>query len=196
MKKLAILILVLSVTIVSAYTLNGRKWFSSTTFRYNPANRASCCLSASGYESNVKSGPGTWSTLIRFGSNTTLSGAKRNGVNVVSWANLGGNTLGVTHYISTDTSQFQNCNGRTIYKFVEVDIRFNKQFRWSNSAGCSNAFDLKGVAVHEFGHAYGLGHSSVQAATMYFAIAACDFSKASLATDDKNGYNAIYTGCN
>ena len=196
MKKLAFLILILSVSFVSAYTLNGRKWFSSPTFRYNPANTASCCLGASEYESQVKSGPGAWSSLIRFGSNTTLSGAKRNGVNVVSWANLGGNTLGVTHYISTDTSQSQNCNGNTIYRFVEVDIRFNKQFRWSNSAGCSSAWDLKGVSVHEFGHAYGLGHSSVQAATMYPSISACNFSKASLENDDRSGYSAIYSGCN
>src|SRR5688572_28181604 len=120
MKKLAVLILILSVSIVSAYTLNGRKWFSSTTFNFNPASAATCCLSASESESQIKSGPGAWSNVIRFGSNTTTTGAKRDGKNVVSWAKLGGTTLGVTHYISTDTSQSQNCNGNTIYKFLEV----------------------------------------------------------------------------
>ena len=196
MKKIAVLILIFTVSLVSAYTLNGRKWFASTTFRYNPANTSDCCLSASEFESQIKAGPGPWSNIIKFGSNTTLSGAKKNGVNVVSWANLGGNTLGVTHYISTDTSQSQNCNGVTIYRFEEVDIRFNKQFDWANQAGCSGAWDLKGVSVHEFGHAYGLGHTNSQNATMYPSIAACDFSKSSLENDDRNGYNSIYSGCN
>lgn len=195
MKKIAFLILILSAGLVSAYTLNGRKWFSNATFRYNPANTSSCCLSASGFESQVKSGPNPWSNIISFSGNTTLSGAKRNGVNVVSWARLGGTTLAVTHYISTDTSQSQVCNGQRIYRFQEVDVRFNNKVRWQNQSGCSGSYDLAGVSVHEFGHAYGLGHSAVPAATMYYAVSSCDFSKSSLETDDRNGYSAIYSGC-
>jgi len=196
MKKLSVLILILTVSVVSAYTLNGRKWFSNTSFHYNPAKTSACCLSSSEFESQVKAGPGPWSNIISFGSNTTLTGAKRNGVNVVSWAKLGGTTLAVTHYISTDSSQSQNCNGNTIYRFEEVDVRYNNKVNWRNSAGCSAGYDLRGVSVHEFGHAYGLGHTSVSAATMYPSVASCDFSKSSLETDDRSGYSAIYSGCN
>ena len=196
MKKIIVVVILFTAALASAYTLNGRKWFSSTTFRYNPANTSSCCLSASDFQSQVKAGPGPWSNLITFGGNTTSSGAKKNGENVVSWARLGGTTLAVTHYIDTDTSQSQNCNGRTIYRFREVDIRFNRKAPWKNQSGCSRGYDLKGVAVHEFGHAYGLGHSSSPSATMYYAVSACDFSKSSLEQDDRNGYSAIYSGCN
>lgn len=184
----------LAATGASAYTLNGRKWFSSNdaTFYLNSADRPSCCLSASQFDSQVLSGLNAWGTL-RHGGSTTRSGAKRDGVNAISWSRLGGNTLGVTNYISTDTAQSQVCNGNLIYRFAEVDVRFNNSLNWQTSSSCSNGFDLTGVSTHEFGHAVGLGHSNTGASTMYPSVAACDFSKSSLESDDRSGYNALYS---
>ena len=102
----------------------------------------------------------------------------------------------MTNYISTDTSQSQVCSGNLIYRFVEVDVRFNNSYSWQTSSGCSNGIDLAGVSTHEFGHAVGLGHSNVNGATMYPSVAACNYSISSLANDDRSGYNAIYSGCN
>jgi hypothetical protein len=198
MKKIA-LFLALSCLASSAfaYSLNGRKWFSSSDARFylNNSNGATCCLSSSQQASQITSGITPWG-IASYGGTTTKSGAKRDGQNVISWGKLGGTTLGVTNYISTDTGQSQVCNGSLIYRFTEVDVRFNNAFSWQTSSGCSNGFDLAGVSTHEFGHAVGLGHSNVSGSTMYPSVAACDFSISSLANDDRSGYSAIYSGCN
>ena len=198
MKKVALFVGFFCLTSAAfGYSLNGRKWFSSADAKFylNNSNGPSCCLTSSQQDSQISSGINAWAIASKGGS-TTKSGAKRDGQNVVSWGKLGGNTLGVTHYISTDTSQSQVCNGNLIYRFTEVDVRFNRSFSWQTSSGCSNGFDLAGVSVHEFGHAVGLGHSSVGGATMYPSVAACDFGISSLANDDRAGYSAIYSGCN
>ena len=198
MKKVALFVGFFCITSVAfGYTLNGRKWFSSADARFylNNSNGPACCLSSSQQDSQISSGINAWGIASKGGS-TTKSGAKRDGQNVISWGKLGGTTLGVTNYISTDTSQSQVCGGNLIYRFTEVDVRFNNAFSWQTSSGCSNGFDLAGVSTHEFGHAVGLGHTNVQGATMYPSVAACDFSISPLANDDRSGSSAIYSGCN
>jgi hypothetical protein len=198
MKKVALFVGFFCITSVAfGYTLNGRKWFSSADARFylNNSNGPACCLSSSQQDSQISSGINAWGIASKGGS-TTKSGAKKDGQNVISWGRLGGTTLGVTNYVSTDTSQSQVCNGNLIYRFVEVDVRFNNQFNWQTSSTCTNGFDLAGVSTHEFGHAVGLGHSNVSGATMYPSVASCDFSMSSLANDDRSGYSAIYSGCN
>ena len=197
MKKIALYAAFLCLSSsLFGYTLNGRKWFSSAEakFYYNGASGPACCLSASAQQNTIVSGINAWG-IAGLGGSTTKSGARNDGTNVISWSKLGGTTLGVTNYTTTDTSQSQVCNGNLIYRFQEVDVRFNNAFKWQSSSGCSGGYDLAGVATHEFGHAVGLGHTNVQGATMYPSVAACDFSLSSLASDDRNGYSAIYSGC-
>jgi Matrixin len=198
MKKVALFVGFFCLTSAAfGYTLNGRKWFTSADARFylNNANGPACCLTASQQSSQILSGITPWG-IASHGGSTTRSGAKRDGQNVISWGKLGGTTLGVTNYISTDTNQSQVCGGNLIYRFTEVDVRFNNAFNWQTSSTCTNGFDLAGVSTHEFGHAVGLGHSNVNGATMFPSVAACDFSVASLGNDDKAGYSAIYNGCN
>jgi hypothetical protein len=197
MKKVALFVGFFCLTSAAfGYTLNGRKWVSSADAKFylNNSNGPACCLTSSQQDSQISSGINAWGIASKGGS-TTKSGARNDGQNVISWSKLGGTTLGVTNYTTTDTNQSQVCNGNLIYRFVEVDVRFNNAFNWQTSSTCSNGFDLAGVATHEFGHAVGLGHSNVTGATMYPSVAACDFSISSLANDDKAGYSAIYSGC-
>jgi len=52
-------------------------------------------------------------------------------------------------------------------QFFECDIAFNaKDFTWSTD-GAPGTYEIRQTLVHEVGHFWGLGHSSVRSATMY-----------------------------
>jgi Matrixin len=72
-------------------------------------------------------------------------------------------------------------NGGTI----AGDIVFNSTVQWQIGTG----IDLETVAAHEFGHALGLGESTVQNAVMYGTY---DGIKTALASDDVSGIQSLY----
>ena len=45
----------------------------------------------------------------------------------------------------------------------EADVAFNTRFSWSNNG---DPYDIETVALHEFGHVAGLGHSLVVGSNM------------------------------
>ena len=57
----------------------------------------------------------------------------------------------------------------------------------------AGALDIKGVAVHEFGHALGLDHTDVSGATMLPAIFGRGLPARTLAEDDRAGAEFLYT---
>jgi hypothetical protein len=65
------------------------------------------------------------------------------------------------------------------------DILFNATINWQ----INNDFDLMTVAAHEFGHALGLGESSVSTAVMYGTY---NGIKQALTSDDIAGIQSIY----
>jgi Matrixin len=73
---------------------------------------------------------------------------------------------------------------------IESDIRFNttdKNFYYNKPSGCSGKFDLRGVAVHEFGHSFGMGHVSEADhanLTMSTELPACNDSARTLGRGD------------
>ena len=88
-------------------------------------------------------------------------------------------------------------------KIVEFDIVF-----WDKAASfitdgmsCSGDVYIENVAIHEFGHALGLEHTTVSTATMWSTSSACSKSRLVLDPDDIKGVEALYpcsssTQCN
>lgn len=65
----------------------------------------------------------------------------------------------------------------------DARIHFNKDVNW-------NVYDLQTVALHELGHALGLGHSRIKEAVMYAPIEAEE--RKGLHQDDIEGIKALY----
>lgn len=72
------------------------------------------------------------------------------------------------------------------------DIHFDDSDTWtlSNRIGGASPFDLETVALHELGHALGLGDSESELAIMYNGY---DGSQRYLSLDDVAGAQAMYT---
>ena len=100
---------------------------------------------------------------------------------------------------SNDNTHSQiNGNGGGVFAFAETPINngwriryYRDPWTWQDGPGNNGLTDLQGIACHEFGHALGLGHSTVGGATM----AGSSFggtSPRSINSDDKAGVQFIY----
>lgn len=98
-------------------------------------------------------------------------------------------------------------NGKSYTGFGDADIVFNDNVDWGakediDAGICNGESDVTGVATHEIGHSWGMGHSCEQGeacndpelldATMYWSVAACDTSQSTINTDDIEGITALY----
>jgi hypothetical protein len=119
----------------------------------------------------------------RIGSSSSCSVTDNH--NVVAFGDLSSSTVGFTCWWYQGT------------RTVEADVQLNKNdFSWVVAGQpCVNSFVVQGVATHEFGHVFGLGHvsqSNHANLTMSTAIYPCDNSDASLGLGDVLGLRAHY----
>jgi hypothetical protein len=79
-------------------------------------------------------------------------------------------------------------------RILDADIVFwDAAFTFfAGSSGCSGGFYIEDIAVHEFGHALGLGHSASVDASMFPSVTACNIRNRSLDADDIAGVRSIY----
>ena len=92
---------------------------------------------------------------------------------------------------------FYGSRGDGTYRINDADIVTNTAYNWTSLAendGCSSEFYIEGVQVHEAGHGLGLGHSNVSGATMYPSVSSCNNGPASIAQDDADAINFLYSG--
>jgi len=112
------------------------------------------------------------------------------------WA---GNASGIGTNNNNIVSSLADCGGGGTLAFTETPIsdgwriRFCDEWNWDDGPGTiSNRWDIQGVMCHEYGHALGLGHSTVNGATMFPSGSPGQTSIRSIATDDTNGIVCVY----
>jgi hypothetical protein len=74
-------------------------------------------------------------------------------------------------------------------------IRYYQNWTWEDGPSTSivgGAYDLQGIATHEYGHALGLGHSMLNTSTMYAVVLGNGSSWRTIEADDIAGLQAIY----
>ena len=171
------------------YGWNG--WSGRTVrWRYNDANRpAALVASATAAVDRINAAMNKWSAVcnIRFvydGATTNApslaTGGGRDGVNVIAWAALTGNTTGVTYIGASGLS------GGTL-TLDEGDMQINYQF---NPV-------LDATLVHEVGHFIGIQHSNIEGTVMSGPNTAPNpstayTSLAALQPDDIAGCQSLY----
>jgi len=170
----------------SAYSLNGPSWAGAQmSYLVNSANLDLAGLPA---DTAVRAGADVWlqqSGVFRFnyaGSSSQTTNTY-DGVNLVLFRNASSGSAIATTYWWTSGS-----------RIVDADVVFwDAAFTFfAGSSGCSGGFYIEDIAVHEFGHALGLGHSSSSDATMYPSVSSCNTRNRTLDADDIAGARALY----
>jgi hypothetical protein len=171
------------------WRMMGRYTLTRSTFKAPPNV-------ATGFASALNAATGTWEATDLPNVFRTVTPTadkprqKRDGENIVGFANGAAGALGVTRFwidTSTDTVE-------------EFDILLNLNFPWSTALngavnGCSGtagAFDVQAVLTHELGHPVGLEHVTNDAQTMFGFVATGETRKRSLEAGDLAGVNGKY----
>jgi len=172
----------------ATYVTNSYWWPSRNVgWAYNPAGKPA---SLNNELPAIQAGAAAWGNAginFRFtynGLTTAGTGAchgEMDGFNTVGWWPQTGSVLAVTcTWYTTSGSPRQA---------VEFDMEIDPDWQWT--VGTPIQMDVQSVTTHEFGHALGLGHSTVQAAVMY-ASYCVGCNKRTLHSDDIAGALAIY----
>ena len=172
---------------LKGYSTNGHTWGTNQVLYY--VNSNSVWLSPSAAVSAIQLGAQAWSSqshaniqLVYAGS-TNGSSLTLNNKNEVFFRNDSNGFVGETYW-------WYDASGR----LVDADVVFHEGgLHYYTSSGCSGGVYLEDVAVHELGHALGLGHSSVPNATMEPSLPGyCDLTQMSLESDDIAGIESLY----
>ena len=178
----------LMIAAPSAYVLNGPKWGTyQIPYYVNPANQD---VSASAAIAAIQAGANAWNSQtnanlqLYYMGTTTGSKLELNYKNEVFFRNDSKSGTIAEAYWWYNSS----------YKLVDADIVFyDGGFKFfTGSSGCSNGLYIEDTAVHEFGHAIGLGHSSVSGATMAPKTSYCATAGRTLEADDIAGVEKLY----
>jgi poly(3-hydroxybutyrate) depolymerase len=169
------------------YSMLGYVWPEASMLYYiNPVNMD---VPAAAIEPAIRAAADAWSLQsgssfrFAFAGLTTQTTNTNDGINVILFRNASSGSALATTYTWFSGSRIVDAD--TV--FWDANFRF-----FTGSSGCAAGFYIEDVATHEFGHAVGLGHSSLQAATMYPSIGTCSQQDRTLDPDDIAAVLALY----
>jgi hypothetical protein len=172
-----------------AYMTNSVKWNHTPVAYYvNPVNLD---VTQSAAIAAVRAGADTWAIQsdatfsFAYAGTSTQATNTFDSVNLVMFRNAAsGSAIATTYWWSSGTN------------ILDTDIVFwDGSFRfYTGTSGCtgSGSFYIEDIAAHEFGHALGLGHSTISGATMYPSTSACNAGNRLLDPDDVAGVEVLY----
>ena len=172
---------------VGAYAGLGYSWAQPVVPYY--INTANMDVAPTAIEPAIRTAASAWtvqsgtSFAFAFAGYSTQVTNTNDGINLVMFRNASsGSALATTYTWFSGT------------RMIDADIVFwDAGFTFfTGSSGCSGGFYIEDVATHEFGHALGLGHSTVATATMYPSISTCSQGARTLDADDIAGVLSIY----
>ncbi|UWD83986.1 matrixin family metalloprotease [Curtobacterium flaccumfaciens] len=183
------------------YNLAGNTWRTSVEWRYNEANSKGTYA----YD-ELKAAANKWGGNISACGASGISGARntplgatgsdpavtsalscsaQDNKNVIGWGSLPTGTLAATctfYNLSTLAS-------------TESDQKYSTRYAWNSvQASCSgDRYDVRGVAVHEWGHTFGLDHVDIATRlVMKPSSDVCELSQRSLGYGDFLGIIQAY----
>ena len=187
-----------------AYSLIGNQWRpGSTVVMQLQLGNASGTLidGSSSWNTPAENALAVWTPLlngvtVRVVRDSTAASASGNGFNNVTWGEdvygepFGNDTLAVTvgWYRPSDRT------------FTERDVVFNRKFTWNSYRGNlrngsgGRLQDLQRVAIHEFGHVFGLDHPDQDGQSVSAVMNSRISNVDTLQRDDIDGLRAIYGG--
>lgn len=171
-------------TVALAFTLttsNMKGWDKEEVeFRFNPAN---CSVSSGSIEEAINHAVDLWNAVptsrlrVSYGGTTSETSASASPViRCVTTGISGAVGVGI---ISTRNGVIQ-----------DGEIQLNSEVGDSGNINSKSEAQLKITLAHEMGHIFGLGHSAVEDALMYFSLGSKQ--QAILSQDDMDGMTWLY----
>jgi hypothetical protein len=180
-------LLLMSTPIPQAYTIKATKWNTSQVPFY--VNTTNLDVDEAAALAAVQFGAYAWTNQTNaafsfvYAGSTNGSSATQNGKNEIFFRDASNGSAIATTYTWSSGS-----------RTIDTDIVFwDGGFTFvTGDSGCSGGMFIEDIATHEFGHALGLGHSTVGDATMYPSVGYCSINMRFLAEDDKQGAEYLY----
>ena len=193
MKKVMVLLtlaLVVGIPSISSNLMSFTTWYTKYGDNYIPVAMYADQDGNPQYSGEfgpMRRGGRTWNSVSTSYFSFYFGGWYNGGVpvndnkNQINWNYLDPYVLGVTWLVTNGPNR-------------ECDTEFDINTNWNMGPGPTGwaQIDFESVAVHEFGHNLGLGHSQYSAATMYAYMNYGDDSKRDLHWDDIDGIEYLY----